>query len=73
MGFIRTIFSLLIVFIIIVFGYWLYATYTTANASNDKIWVNINQYMPDPLRKWSCDEIKARTGATETPMTCEGY
>ncbi len=60
MGFIRTILSLLIVFIIIVFGYWLYATYTTTAANNDKIWVGINRYMPDALSDFSCEEIKKR-------------
>ncbi|MBC8050198.1 MAG: hypothetical protein H7X92_08645 [Chitinophagales bacterium] len=71
MGFIRTIFSLVIVFIIIVFGYWLYATYTTTNASADNIWVNINTYMPEPLRDWSCGEIRGRMGPNApAPVTC---
>lgn len=73
MGFIRTILSLVIVFAIIVFGYWLYATYTSPSVNDDKIWVTINSYMPEPLKKWSCDEVKARSAAgAPAPITCEG-
>ncbi len=55
MGFIRTILSLIIVLAIIVFGYWLYATYT--GMADDKIWGQINTYLPEPLHSWSCDKI----------------
>jgi hypothetical protein len=73
MGFIKTILSLAIVLAIVVFGYWLYATYTSPSAGNDRIWVTINSYMPEPLKKWSCDEIKARSASgTPAPATCEG-
>jgi hypothetical protein len=71
MGFIRTLLGLVVLVAIVVFGYWLYATYTIASA-NDDIWVQVNSRMPDPLRKWSCAEVKTRVGGTasQAPTGC---
>ena len=71
MGFIRTIFGLLILLLIIVFGYWLYASYVTAPEA--PYWAQINGYMPEPLRHWSCAQTKGRAGnAPSTPPAgCE--
>jgi hypothetical protein len=71
MGFIKFILSLVILAAIVVFGYWGYATFTTTAPNDDKIWVQINTYMPDPLKSWSCDKIKSRTGAGGI-TTCQG-
>jgi hypothetical protein len=70
MGFIRAVISLVILFIIIVFGYWLYATYVSA--PDAPYWAKINTYMPDPLRRFSCDQVKKR-GAAAPITSCEGY
>jgi hypothetical protein len=71
MGFIRTIFGLLILLIIIVFGYWLYASYATA--PDAPYWAQINANMPEPLRRWSCEQVKGRVGSGAAPESCEGY
>jgi hypothetical protein len=71
MGFIKTLLGIVILVAIIVFGYWLYATYTIASA-NDEIWVQVNSKMPDPLRKWACSQVNGRIGRTsaQAPTGC---
>jgi hypothetical protein len=69
MGFIRSLLGIVVLLAIIVFGYWLYATYTIASA-NDEMWVEVNSRMPDPLRKWSCNEVKNRLGTPQEPTGC---
>jgi hypothetical protein len=70
MGFLKTLLGIVILVAIIVFGYWLYATYTIASA-NDEIWVQVNSRMPDPLRKWACGEVNGRIGASaQAPVGC---
>lgn len=69
MGLIRAILGIAIVFLIVVFGYWLYATYTVTTGTADT-WAAINNQMPDPLRKWSCTEVKARATGAAPPLSC---
>ena len=70
MGFIKTLLGIVILMAIIVFGYWLYATYTIASA-DDEIWVEVNSRMPDPLRKWACGEVSGRIGSSaQAPIGC---
>jgi hypothetical protein len=69
MGFIRSLLGIVVLLAIIVFGYWLYATYTIASA-NDEMWVEVNSRMPDPLRKWSCNEVKNRLATPQEPTGC---
>ncbi len=71
MGVIKTLLGIVILLAIIVFGYWLYATYTIASA-NDEIWVEVNSRMPDPLRKWSCAEVRKRVASAQAPAHCVG-
>jgi hypothetical protein len=72
MGFIKTLIGLIILALIVVSGYWLYATKT--NAPDAPYWADINTYMPDPLRQWSCQQVKERLGsaAQAAPRSCEG-
>jgi hypothetical protein len=72
MGFIRTILGLLILAAIVVFGYWGYATAYTKDPNGDKIWVQINTYMPDPLKAWSCDKIKSNNPGLTGVDSCQG-
>ncbi len=69
MGAIKTLLGIVILAAIIVFGYWLYATYTIASG-DDKIWVEVNSRLPEPLRKWSCNEVKNRVAAAQAPTGC---
>jgi hypothetical protein len=55
--------GVVILLAIVVFGYWLYATYTIASAENET-WIAINSNMPDPLRQWACTELSSRLGDT---------
>jgi hypothetical protein len=75
MGFLRTLLGLVILAAILVFGYWLYATKMTA--PNAPYWAEINAYMPEPLRQWSCQETKTRLTsggqvAPQAPASCGG-
>jgi hypothetical protein len=68
---IRTLLGIVVLLAIIVFGYWLYATYTIGSA-DDQMWTEVNSRMPDPLRKWACAEVKTRIGgsASQAPTGC---
>jgi hypothetical protein len=68
---IRTLLGIVVLLAIIVFGYWLYATYTIGSA-DDQMWTEVNSRMPDPLRKWACAEVKTRIGgsASRAPTGC---
>jgi hypothetical protein len=70
MGFIRALINLIILIIIVVFGYWLYATYVSA--PDAPYWAQINGYMPDALRRYSCEQVRKRAG-TGPITSCEGY
>lgn len=69
MGAIKTLLGIVILAAILVFGYWLYATYTAAS-TNDDIWAQINENMPDQLRKWSCEQMNGRLTEAEAPASC---
>ncbi|HZV21952.1 MAG TPA: hypothetical protein VE986_10450 [Hyphomicrobiales bacterium] len=69
MGFIRAIISLAIILIIVVFGYWLYASYVSA--PNAPYWAEINKRLPDPLRRFSCDQVRKRNSSGPIE-SCEG-
>ncbi len=68
MGFIRTVLSLIIIFIVAVFGYWLYGSFVSA--PNAPYWAEINRNMPDPLRRYSCEQVRKRE-ATAPVESCE--
>ena len=70
MGFIRAVLSLAILVVILVFGYWLYASYVSA--PDAPYWAEINSKMPDPLRRFSCEQTRKRAGATPI-ASCEGH
>ncbi|MBI4723616.1 MAG: hypothetical protein HY765_00895 [Rhodomicrobium sp.] len=70
MGFIKAIISLVILLVVLVFGYWLYASYVSA--PNAPYWAEINGNLPDPLRRFSCDQVRKRE-ATAPVTSCEGF
>jgi hypothetical protein len=69
MGALKTLLGLVILVAILVFGYWLYATYTSPS-TDDKIWAQINSNLPDPLRQWSCEQLNSRMEEAEAPESC---
>lgn len=69
MGVVKTLLGVVILFAILVFGYWLYATYMSASA-DDPIWAQINENMPQQLRTWSCEQMNARLAEDEAPASC---
>jgi hypothetical protein len=72
MGVIKTLLGIVILVAIIVFGYWLYATYTIGSA-DDGIWIKVNSNLPAPLREWSCAEVNSRVQDAEAPAGCGGF
>jgi len=72
MAVIRTIFGLILIFAFVVFGYWMYATYTLRSGDN-AVWDGINGVMPEVLRQWSCSEIRQRAGADPAPKSCAPF
>ena len=70
MGLLRTIINLAILLLIGVFSYWLFASFITAPQA--PYWAEINGFMPDPLRRFSCEQVRKRE--TAAPLaSCEGY
>ncbi|MGA7328053.1 MAG: hypothetical protein WBX25_27085 [Rhodomicrobium sp.] len=69
MGFIRAIFSLAVILVVLVFGYWLYATYVTA--PNAPYWADINTNMPGSFRRFSCEQVRKRETSGQI-ASCEG-
>jgi hypothetical protein len=69
MAFIRAVLSLIIVLIIAVFAYWLYAAY--ALNSGSPYWAEINSRMPDSLRRYACEEMRKRETSGQI-KSCEG-
>lgn len=69
MGVLKTLLGIVILLAILVFGYWLYATYMSAS-SDDRIWAQINENMPQQLRTWSCEQMNARLAEDEAPASC---
>jgi hypothetical protein len=70
MGLIKAILNLVILVLLGIFGYWLYASFVSA--PNARYWTEINRNMPDPLRRFSCDEVRKREPAAPL-QSCEGY
>ena len=64
MGVIKTVLGLVILAVIVVGGFWLYATYTIASANDGdwqtQAWTEVNSRLPEPLRGWACSEIQGR-------------
>jgi hypothetical protein len=64
----RTILSLLLLAIVVVFGYWLYGAY--ALTPDTPYWAQINTNMPDSLKRYACGEMKKRVSGPVA--SCEG-
>lgn len=52
-------------------AYWAYLT-TTVRTPYDEMWIGLNSTMPQPLRHWACDQVKARqTPRGVAPYGCQ--
>lgn len=65
MGFIRTLFALIILAVIIVGGYWLYASYVSA--PNAPYWAEINRNLPRWASDFSCQKVRERQPTGDVP------
>ena len=70
MGLIKAIVNLIILVLLGVFGYWLYASFVSA--PNAPYWAEINRNMPDPLRRFSCEEVRKRDPSAPL-KSCEEF
>jgi multidrug efflux pump len=68
--YIRAIIKLIILILVVIFSYWLYAT--LVSAPNAPYWAGINRSMPDALRRFSCEQVHKREPASPLP-SCEDY
>jgi hypothetical protein len=73
MGFIKTIFWLVIIVAIIAVGGFAYLTvsYPSANDKLNNVWASVTKTLPAPARKWACDKAKSNPGATGPIEACE--
>jgi len=72
MAVIKTFFGLILIFVFVLFGYWMYGTYMLRSGDN-AVWDGINGMMPVVLRQWSCSEIRQRAGADPAPKSCAEF
>lgn len=72
MSSVKTVIGIVILLAIIVFGYWFLKTYTMASA-DDGFWIKINSNMPDPIRKWACQEVHRRIDTKQSPASCNDF
>lgn len=70
MRLIGTLINLIILVLIVIFGYWLYATFVSAPGA--PYWDEINSNLPGAMRRWSCEQVLKRE-PTAKPPSCEGY
>lgn len=70
MGLIRAIINLIIIAVLVILGYWLYASYVTA--PNAPYWADINRNLPDAMRRFSCEQVRKRQ-ASGPIESCEGF
>jgi hypothetical protein len=68
MGFIKTVLSLVLLVVVVVFGYWFYAAYSLTPET--PYWAQINSNMPDPLKRYACGEMRKRVSGPVA--SCEG-
>ena len=60
----------LIAFVIV--AGWDWYAYATAGEPYDEVGIELNSRMPDPMRRWACERIKARHPGTLPPHGCQG-
>ncbi len=48
-----------------------YAYVTNTQSPYDEVGIEINRYMPQPVRKWGCDKLHATFGNTLPPYGCQ--
>ncbi len=72
MAVIKAFFGLVFICVFVVFGYWMYATYTLRTSDN-AVWDGINGVMPQALQYWSCGEVRQRAGADPAPKSCAAF
>ena len=51
---------------------WRWYSYVTAGASPyDEVGIEVNRYLPEPLRVWGCNRIKERFPRAVPPYGCQ--
>ena len=59
--------------ILLVMGFRYYMYVTNTQTPYDEVGIELNQYMPGPIRNWGCGKLKQTFGAkTLPPFGCEG-
>lgn len=62
-------FLVLFLFIIGIFGYWIWYV-TSADSQFTSPAMDLNNMMPAPLNRWGCDQLKKRFGDQRAPFGC---
>jgi hypothetical protein len=70
MGFFRALLSLVLIVVIAGFAYWFIGAQVLDPSTPN--WAQINEKMPDPLRRYGCREMRKRSG-TAAVASCEGF
>lgn len=69
----RRILRVLIITIItatVMIGYQWYSYVTNTKSPYDEVGIEINRYMPKPIRKWGCDQLHKTFGNALPPYGC---
>ncbi len=55
---------------IVMLGYRWYNYVTNTNTPYDEVGIELNLYMPKPVRKWGCDRLHQTFGNVLPPYGC---
>lgn len=55
---------------IILIGQRWYTYVTNTTTPYDEVGIELNSYMPSPIRKWGCDHLRATFGEMPPPYGC---
>lgn len=64
-----TVLSVVLALLVVLGGFWYYYI-AYAESPYDEVGIGLNGLMPEPIRKWGCDKLKARFGGSLPPMNC---
>lgn len=56
---------------VVLIGQRWYSYVTNTKSPYDEVGIEINRYMPTPIRKWGCDRMHATFGNVLPPYGCQ--
>jgi hypothetical protein len=72
MGLVKFLVTMLVVGGLTLGAIWMWQTFNITQP-DDPVWVGINMRLPEPMRRWSCGEVRKRlVRVAQAPQGCQG-